>query len=575
MTHPIPLEVTLQHLAIVGRTGAGKTYTAKGLVEQLLDVGRRVVVLDPTGAWWGLRSLADGSPGFALPVIGGEHANVPLHVESAQALADWLTEKPRSAVIDLSELLIGERHRFVEKFADELYRANRTPLHLIIDEADEFAPQNPLPETKRMLHHVDRIVRRGRIRGFRVMLITQRPAVLHKNVLTQVNALVTLRLTAPQDRKAIEAWVEGNGDAKAARQVLDSLASLKRGEGWVWAPERGMLERTPFPAIRTFDSSRSPEDGDVPPAPREASVDEAELDQLRNLLDAPDADEPGETVEELRAEISRLQRQLTAPPAPAMDAVKNAYDRGRADGYSDGFAEGIALAERSVQRAFDAVRIASKADDSTPLPSEDPPAPVVTVCPPTAVANPDTARALGEMADAAARKVARLGGASKRDAAPRATLSKAERAILNVLAQYPGGRTKVQIALLTGYAHSGGGFNNAISALRTRRLLEGTPERLLITEAGSHAAGPVTPLPRGRALLDHWLGQLGRAERVILLALASSYPRPLTKEKLARETQYEANGGGFNNALSRLRTLELVQGRGELKASDDLFGGSR
>jgi hypothetical protein len=30
------------------------------------------------------------------------------------------------------------------------------------------------------------------------------------------------------------------------------------------------------------------------------------------------------------------------------------------------------------------------------------------------------------------------------------------------------------------------------------------------------------------------------------------------------------DGGGFNNALARLRTLELVS-RGELKASDDLF----
>jgi len=41
---------------------------------------------------------------------------------------------------------------------------------------------------------------------------------------------------------------------------------------------------------------------------------------------------------------------------------------------------------------------------------------------------------------------------------------------------------------------------------------------------------------------------------------------------VAVKTGYEANGGGFNNALGRLRTLELVQGRGELKASDDLFG---
>lgn len=44
--------------------------------------------------------------------------------------------------------------------------------------------------------------------------------------------------------------------------------------------------------------------------------------------------------------------------------------------------------------------------------------------------------------------------------------------------------------------------------------------------------------------------------------------------RLAARTpsSYAADGGGFNNALSKLRTLELISGRGELRASDDLFG---
>ena len=37
------------------------------------------------------------------------------------------------------------------------------------------------------------------------------------------------------------------------------------------------------------------------------------------------------------------------------------------------------------------------------------------------------------------------------------------------------------------------------------------------------------------------------------------------------QSGYEAKGGGFNNALGRLRTLELVQGRGELRATDNLL----
>jgi hypothetical protein len=47
----------------------------------------------------------------------------------------------------------------------------------------------------------------------------------------------------------------------------------------------------------------------------------------------------------------------------------------------------------------------------------------------------------------------------------------------------------------------------------------------------------------------------------ILETLTQAYPATLNKEELAARAGYEANGGGFNNALGRLRTLELVQGR--------------
>jgi hypothetical protein len=44
-----------------------------------------------------------------------------------------------------------------------------------------------------------------------------------------------------------------------------------------------------------------------------------------------------------------------------------------------------------------------------------------------------------------------------------------------------------------------------------------------------------------------------------------------TQDEVVAKAGYEANGGGFNNALGRLKTLELVQGRGDLRDSDNLF----
>jgi hypothetical protein len=49
-----------------------------------------------------------------------------------------------------------------------------------------------------------------------------------------------------------------------------------------------------------------------------------------------------------------------------------------------------------------------------------------------------------------------------------------------------------------------GGFNNYIGALRSRGLIEGDADRLMISEAGIRALGSWEPLPAGRALIDYW-----------------------------------------------------------------------
>lgn len=48
-------------------------------------------------------------------------------------------------------------------------------------------------------------------------------------------------------------------------------------------------------------------------------------------------------------------------------------------------------------------------------------------------------------------------------------------------------------------------------------------------------------------------------------------PRRISVQDLAKAAGYEPKGGGFRNALGKLRTLQLIDGRGELRASDALF----
>jgi uncharacterized protein len=66
--------------------GSGKTYTAKGFVERLLDAGARVTVVDPLGVWWGLHAGAQGNAGYPVIVFGGRHADGPLTAEMGRHL---------------------------------------------------------------------------------------------------------------------------------------------------------------------------------------------------------------------------------------------------------------------------------------------------------------------------------------------------------------------------------------------------------------------------------------------------------------------------------------------------------
>jgi len=258
----LPAAALDERLAIVGTSGSGKTYAAKGLVERLLEQGARVCIVDPLGVWWGLRAGPDGgvSP-LPCPVVvfGGRHADVPLDEGMGGALGYLIGTHQVACVVDVSDLgSAAARRSFMTAFTEALYLANTEPLHLVLDEADLWAPQRAQPDGYDLLQRVEEIVRRGRVRGFVPWLITQRPAVLHKDVLSQADVLVSMKLTSSQDREAIGRWIEGQADRAEGRRILAALPRLARGEGWVWAPSDGVLEKVAFPQIRTLDSSATP-----------------------------------------------------------------------------------------------------------------------------------------------------------------------------------------------------------------------------------------------------------------------------------------------------------------------------
>ncbi len=184
-------------------------------------------------------------------------------------LGQLVGTRPLACVLDLSEFgSSAARRLFMTAFAEALHAVNTEPLHLVLDEADLWAPQRAQAKGQALLGRIEEIVRRGRVRGFVPWLITQRPAVLHKDVLSQADILVSMKLTSSQDREAIGRWILGQADRAVGRRILAELPQLGRGEGYLWAPSDGVLARVAFPSIRTFDSSRTPQRGDEAVTPR-------------------------------------------------------------------------------------------------------------------------------------------------------------------------------------------------------------------------------------------------------------------------------------------------------------------
>ena len=336
----IPDQVLESDLAVIARKGAGKSYLLRGLVERNLSAGRPTVILDPMEIWWGLKQKADGSPGYPIPVIGGGHADLPLDPSRGPELARFLAEREASAVVDVSDLKRDELLPFATAFLEELYRLNRKPLWLVLEEADVFAPQNPASRATREMHdEVDRIVRRGRAFGFRVWTATQRPARLSKDVLTQTETLFLLQLSAPQDTAAAREWIRGHAEPGKAAEVEASLASLEVGEGWMWSPRAGLLERMKFPPIATLDTGFTPKAGER----RRQAGQLAQVD-----------------VAALKAALGGqggVKLQVPATPGEPITVIgaaelQEAEDRGFARGLAEG-------GRREWKRAFDATAAAN------------------------------------------------------------------------------------------------------------------------------------------------------------------------------------------------------------------------
>lgn len=595
MTHRIPFDALDDRLAIVGTSGSGKTYAAGTAVELVLQHKGRVIIVDPLGVWYGLRLLADGktpSP-HDVVIVGGESGDLPLNEHAGALIGETVAGIAQSVILDLCGIgtKAGAR-RFMLAFLTALHRhASRDPVHLVFDEADMWAPQRLLDkegEAAKLLGQMETIVRRGRVLGFIPWLITQRPAVLSKDVLSQADGLVVMKLTSSQDRDAIGDWVEGQADKAQWRSMWASLPTLQVGHGLVWIPGRGVFATVGFPKKLTYDSSRAPKRGETR---KTAVLRPLDLPTLREKLAAIEADAKANDPRELKAEIVRLKSEIQKlsvtktdiiDPAAIEEADRRGYARGRADAAIEAN-RAVALFQQAwdnfaasyrappwerlstaVAELVDKSEAALKAD--TVAPRGD--APVHRVAPSVAPQSPSRVKLVTPKPNGALP--------------PGSHLPNPQYKILASLAFWKSvghdAPTCPMIAAAAGYSPGSGGFNNLIGAMRTAGLLD-IPAAgcVALTAAGSSISGS---LSAGEAR-SFMMSVLSGPERKLVEAARSFGQRSggadLTRDELASRTDYAPGSGGFNNLIGSLCTLNIfVKPRpGSVALSDwarDLLG---
>jgi hypothetical protein len=595
----MPIDALTQRFAFLARTGAGKSYAAGDLAEEFLEARQQIVVADPQGAWWGLRSSADGKgPGYAILIMGGSHGDVPLEPTAGALVADLVTGEGISVILDMSDFETdAEEARFMSAFADRLFRKNRHPLHFFVDEADTFAPQSPMREENLMLNRMARLAKRGRSKGIGMSLISQRSAAISKRVLSQTEVMVAMQTTDPRDRKAIGDWTVGKGSDEDQKKVLSSLAALKVGEAWVWSPSfLSILKRVRMRVKRTFDSSATPKVG----AKRRTAkvLAQVDLQKLRERMATTIERAKQEDPAALREELAKVKKELgaaktlrpSAPAKPVPPVVREKEVRTHVLSKQDirrlqdtvHWMKKVSHRFKSVgtlgaQLDADAGAITKSLDAATKAIEKETAEKslrpgVLHMVPPAVV-------------DKAVRKMGSTGtGDSARRAAmaesrPRAKdngdLKEGHLRMLRALAQcHPVRRTMAQIATLANYTASGGTFGTNFTHLVKEEYLSQDRSLYGLTEKGIDASGESIPKEPQNAAerIRMWTNALNEREGKMLAYLVQKFPETVTREELGQAVNLAHTGGTFGTALSTLKTNDLAEiKKNDLRASRSLF----
>lgn len=575
----LPLDTVTQTIAILAKRRVGKSYTMRRLVEQLFKTNQQVVIVDPKGDQWGIRSSADGkAPGFPVVILGGEHGDAPLEANAGEVVANLVVKERVSVLLDISLFRKHEVATFMTGFMENLYRLKaqeqyRTPMMLVIDEADAIAPQKPQKGEERMLGAAEDIVRRGGQRGIGCTLVTQRSAVLNKNVLTQAQMLIVLRTIAPQDLAAMNAWIDVHGEAEQRKILMGSLPSLPIGDAWFWSPgwptDEGIFERAHVLPIETFDSGATPKVGEKPIVPK--NLADVDLEVLKAQMAATIEKTKKDNPKSLHAEIARLTHELAAAKSAQPKATTTEIKKIEVPVI--GKRATAAITESVKKMAAVNNKMGKLINDFHEAQEKTNQSVAILLSKIEAIKKPIFVATNGIKK----HEPVFIQSQSSSTESNEQVIDGPEQRILDAIAWFEslGNMQPEQaaVAFIAGYLAGGSGYERARGSLNKKGLTRCQNGSIGLTNEGRIYSQQPVAAPTTEQLHQKVLAILPGPEQRVIQVLLSRYPDPISNADLAAQSGYEPGGSGYERARGRLRTLGLIEFTNDkrVKAREILF----
>ncbi|MFC6718287.1 ATP-binding protein [Natrialbaceae archaeon GCM10025810] len=282
---------------VTGKSGSGKSNTASVIAEELLEAGFPLLIVDTDGEYYGLKEEYE-----MLHAGADEECDIQIGPEHAEQMATLALEENVPVILDVSGYLDeDEADELLRETARQLFvkeKKLKKPFLLVVEEVHEYIPEGGgVGETGNLLI---KIGKRGRKHGLGILGISQRPADVKKDFITQANWLVWHRLTWENDTNVVGRIID--------TEYKELVSDLDDGQAFVQTDWTDVaVRKIQFRRKRTFDAGATPGLDDFE-RPELKSVSDALVGELQDISEKKDREE--NRILELENELEKKETRI-------------------------------------------------------------------------------------------------------------------------------------------------------------------------------------------------------------------------------------------------------------------------